>query len=154
MTRSLDPERAGCWYTHAGRGWYWTHFNAAEKKVEVGYDPVRLPECEVLFRTVLEDLWITGEEIDLDGVLSARETTVSAMPEVCGSEDYRLAWNLFPQAESRDGCAVEAPTGVMDDTTLVINWEPAFPDAFGGSSCWVYSPEGEWSFYAAADGGG
>jgi hypothetical protein len=150
----FDPEGAGCWYTHGEAGWYWTHFFPSERRAETGYDPVRLPECEALLRTVLEDLWVAGESLDVDGVTVAKDPVIAAMPEICGATEYRRAWNLFPQADPRAGCAVEAPTGVQPDTSLVINWHPSFPDAFGGSACWVYSPEGEWSFYSAADGGG
>ena len=149
----FDPDAGGCWYSFAGGGWWWTHFAPARGWWDTGFDHARFPECEALLRSALGDLWISGEMLDLDGVASAKASVVVAMPEVCAPERGD-PWDLFPQAEPRAGCAVEAPTGVQPDTSLVINWHPSFPDAFGGSACWVYSPEGEWSFYAAADGGG
>ena len=155
----FQPGVAGCWL--GGEfGWGWGEFVWREYANE-GFDPPRFPECEAMLRTVLADLHgvlDSPDQLDVFLIGRAKELVREVLPQYC-SLDGKVAlvgyqWELAPQEAPRPGCAVQQPTGPTEDGGLVVNWHRSFPDAHGGSACWVLSADGEWSIYAADDSGG
>ena len=168
----FKPDSWGCWFGRIkfdSREWWWNEMVPDSSKskhefkgyrLESGYTPHRLPQCDALLQSVLTDLHDSGTELDLIGVAAALETVKLVEPDdPCGGYEYTYPgdivvgrpalivdlWKLFPQGPSRAGCHVTADTGRLPDGGLVVNWHPDWPDSFGGSPCWVLSPEGEWS---------
>ena len=158
----------GCWYyeglADGGGRWYWNKYlyelrprddgkGLFPKKLlgyfDTGVDQASFPHCERLLRSLLEVMVSEGVSLDTYGVAGAIDR-VREMEPGCNA-----AWGLFPAVHPAPGCPGSLPTGSQADGSLVVNWERSFPDAFGGSACWVLSPEGEWGFYARVpDGGG
>ena len=142
----LQPDAWGCWVGDRGSWLYSEEKMDGPERVD-GFDPPKFPECENLLRTILSDVHGLGESVGVDGVLGAMDLARSEFGEDCGVSPggrYQY-WGLYPQEDSRAGCSVPAMTGALPGGGLVINWQPDFPDALGGSACWVLSPEGEWS---------
>ena len=123
----LDDAR-GCWYYLASeKSWSW--FVSGEGG---GVDPSIFPACDALLRAVLlEDL---SPGIGALDVARAIDDVRTELGEGCPA---RL-WDLYPRAGGYGFCALDSPTGLSDDGSLVLNWQLAHP-ASGGALCWVWT---------------
>ena len=127
----------GCWYYLASdRSWSWFVLGGGR-----GVDPSIFPACDALLRAVLLEGLSPGT-----GTLDVARAIDNVRAELGEGCPARL-WDLYPRVGGYGSCALDAPTGLSDDGSLVLNWQLAHP-ASGGALCWVWTPgDGVWREY-------
>ena len=134
LSRLPFEDESGCWfYSAEAMIWYWTLGSGLS-----GFDRVVLSGCDAELRTRL----VQEEFISALVVVRVAESVRLDFPDSCGIP----AWRQYPQLRPTDDCSLDSDTGMFEDGSFLINWNPEFA-ASDGAICWYWNfSEGLWSF--------
>ena len=165
FTRLPFQEVAGCWvFAPRSQQWRWMHVTESSLPYtgpEIhasGLDKPSFLSCETALRLYLSEYLLVHPEegVLVSDVADGIDYLRLHAPRQCGTSigsgsSRFFYWQPFPQAASRDGCVVSAPTGVNSDGILVVNWHPDHSDS-QGNICWALDTEGQWLVSRASEG--